>query len=86
MEKPKFGKRIFLPWFADKKQRWYNSRNPSEIADEMIKTFESIPYLSSIKHFDYESMKIPLYLVTSDFDLCLDHNIDLANRWKGKFC
>lgn len=36
-----------------------------------------------IHNFDFNSCNIPLYIVTSDIDLCLDHNIDLANRWKG---
>jgi len=83
VEKPKFNKRVFLPWFSDKKERWYHGKDSKKINNEMVKIFDSVPYLSSIHHFDYDSLKIPLYIVTSDTDLCLDHNIDLANRWKG---
>lgn len=68
----------------DKKKRWYDSANLQEQTNEMVRHFETIPYLSSIHHFNYDALKIPLYLVTSDLDICLDHNIDLANRWKGE--
>ena len=50
----------------------------------MVRHFETIPYLSSVHHFNYDAIKVPLYLVTSDLDICLDHNIDLAHRWKGE--
>lgn len=83
VEKSKFNRRLLLPWFTDKKKRWYNSREIGEISKEMVEIFEAVPYLSSIHNFDFDSMKIKLYLVTSDMDLCLDHNIDLAKRWRG---
>ena len=84
VEKAKFKKRIFFPYFVDKKKRWYDTDSLQQQTPEMIRHFETIPYLSSIHHFDYEAVKVPLYFVTSDIDICLDHNIDLANRWKGE--
>lgn len=61
----------------------YDTATLKEETSFMVKHFEAIPYLNSVNYFDYDAVKVPLYLVTSDVDICLDHNLDLANRWKG---
>lgn len=85
-EQPRLARRIFLPFLSEHKERWYSSTNPNrtEYSEQFVEEIEKHPYLEPIDHIDFEEYKdIQLYLVTSEFDVFLDANIELAQKWQG---
>lgn len=85
-EKPRLAKRIFMPFRSDRKERWYSSSNPKfdEYNRQFVEQIQKHPYLEPIDHVDFEELKdIRLYLVTCEFDVFLDMNVELAKKWKG---
>jgi len=85
-EQPQFTRRIFLPFLDEQEERWYSSTNSNrvELNNQFVEQIEKHPYLEPIDHVDFNDFQdIQLYLITSEFDVFLDANIELAKKWKG---
>ena len=85
-EAPRLARRILLPYACDRKEKWYTSSNSnfSDYNKQFVEQIENHPYLEPIDHIDFEDFKdIRLYLITGEYDVFLDANIELAKKWKG---
>lgn len=68
-----------------KRRTWYDEEgDPRTVNAEFMAIVDNCFYLSSLLKYDFSRIQIPLFMISSEFDVCLDHNIELARRWKGK--
>lgn len=86
-DEPNFTRRIFLPFITDEgTEQWYSSTNTNRkyFDSQFVERIQKHPYLEPIDHIDFDEFKnIPLYLITCEYDVFLDANIELAKKWKG---
>lgn len=85
---PNYAKRILFPFAPDseEKRQWYISThsNRKDYDKKFVESIQKHPYLEPIDHVDFEEFKdLPLYLITCEYDVFLDANIELAKKWKG---
>lgn len=86
-EEPRLTRRVLLPFVSDPKERWYSptNSNRTEYNQQFVEQIGKHPYLEPIDHIDFDEFKdIQLYLITTEYDVFLDANIELAKKWKGK--
>lgn len=55
-----------------------------QVNARMMNLLQKIPLLNTFSSYDFERIRIPLFMITSEFDVCMDQNIELGRRWTGK--
>jgi acetyl esterase/lipase len=68
------------------KDNWYDmNSDPATANRKMFALIRNIYYLNTLDVYDFKRIRIPIFLITSEFDICLDQNIELARKWKGNY-
>ena len=64
---------MFCHCFLPKKQPWYDTKNKNhkQVSEKTFYKTSQINYFTTLSHYDFSKITIPLFMITSEFDLCL---------------